>query len=108
MLHRARQRPASSESDPQTEENGGESMNLDMKVTALPDGGLSVTTVGKQVFVRPRLSRSEIIRLSRFLPGLNRLLCRRRPRQKRAPTHLLNPQNGRASPVSKYHNRLTR
>ena len=49
MLHRARQRPASSESDPQTEENGGESMNLDMKVTALPDGGLSVTTVGKPV-----------------------------------------------------------
>lgn len=49
MLHRARQRPASSESDPQTEENGGESMNLDMKVTALPDGGLSVTTAGKPV-----------------------------------------------------------
>jgi hypothetical protein len=54
-----------------------------------------------------RLSRSEIIRLSRFLPGLNRLLCRRRPRQKRASTHLLNPQNGRACPV-RYHNRLTR
>nr|EJR9313071.1 type IV secretion system DNA-binding domain-containing protein [Cronobacter sakazakii] len=49
MLHRARQRPASSESDPQTEENGGESMNLDMKVTALPDGGLSLTTAGKSV-----------------------------------------------------------
>ena len=31
-----------------------------------------------QVFVRPRLSRSEITRLSRFLPGLNWLLCRRR------------------------------
>ena len=49
MLQRARQRPASSESDPQTEENGGESMNLDMKVTALPDGGLSLTTAGKSV-----------------------------------------------------------
>ena len=52
-----------------------------------------------QVFVRPRLSRSEITRLSRFLPGLSWLLCRRRPRQKRASIHLLNPQNGRASPV---------
>jgi hypothetical protein len=49
MLQRARQRPASSESDSQTEENGGESVNLDMKVTALPDGGLSLTTAGKTV-----------------------------------------------------------
>ena len=49
MLHRARQRPASSESDPQTEENGGESMNLDLKVTAMPDDGLSVKTAGKSV-----------------------------------------------------------
>lgn len=50
MLHRARQRPATSESDQQTEDNGGgESMNLEMKVTELPDGGLSVTTAGKPV-----------------------------------------------------------
>ncbi|HEG2084966.1 TPA: type IV conjugative transfer system coupling protein TraD, partial [Enterobacter kobei] len=49
MLHRARQRPATSEGDQQTEESGGESMNLDMKVTALPDGGLSLTTAGKSV-----------------------------------------------------------
>jgi hypothetical protein len=28
----------------QASENAGESMNLDMKVTALPDGGLSLTT----------------------------------------------------------------
>ncbi len=33
----------------QTSENAGESMNLDMKVTALPDGGLSLTTAGKSV-----------------------------------------------------------
>jgi hypothetical protein len=50
----------------------------------------------------------QVTRLNRFLPGLNRLLCRRRPRQKRASTHLLNPQNGRACPVSQYHNKLTR
>lgn len=49
MLHRARQRPASSEADQQAEDNGGESMNLDMKVTALPDGSLSLTTAGKTV-----------------------------------------------------------
>ncbi|AOQ02269.1 TPA: type IV conjugative transfer system coupling protein TraD [Salmonella enterica] len=50
MLHRARQRPAASESEQQTEDNGGgESMNLEMKVTELPDGGLSVTTAGKPV-----------------------------------------------------------
>lgn len=50
MLHRARQRPAASESEQQTEDNGGgESMNLEMKVTELPDGGLSVTTTGKPV-----------------------------------------------------------
>lgn len=49
MLHRARQRHATSEGDQQTEESGGESMNLDMKVTALPDGGLSMTTAGKSV-----------------------------------------------------------
>ncbi|HDC4501922.1 TPA: type IV secretion system DNA-binding domain-containing protein, partial [Enterobacter kobei] len=33
----------------QASENAGESMNLDMKVTALPDGGLSLTTAGKSV-----------------------------------------------------------
>ncbi|WP_110915508.1 type IV conjugative transfer system coupling protein TraD [Enterobacter roggenkampii] len=33
----------------QASENTGESMNLDMKVTALPDGGLSLTTAGKSV-----------------------------------------------------------
>ncbi|EPS4380411.1 MULTISPECIES: type IV conjugative transfer system coupling protein TraD [Enterobacteriaceae] len=33
----------------QASENAGESVNLDMKVTALPDGGLSLTTVGKSV-----------------------------------------------------------
>ncbi|MEB6622460.1 type IV conjugative transfer system coupling protein TraD [Enterobacter roggenkampii] len=33
----------------QTSENAGESMNLDMKVTALPDGSLSLTTAGKSV-----------------------------------------------------------
>ncbi|MDP5163397.1 type IV conjugative transfer system coupling protein TraD [Enterobacter ludwigii] len=49
MLHRARQRPASSEADQQAEDNGGESMNLDMKVTALPDGSLNLTTAGKTV-----------------------------------------------------------
>ncbi|WP_368894274.1 type IV conjugative transfer system coupling protein TraD [Kluyvera ascorbata] len=50
MLHKARQRPVSSDSDQQAEDNtGGETMNLDMKVTALPDGGLSMTTVGKTV-----------------------------------------------------------
>jgi hypothetical protein len=43
-----------------------------------------------------------------FLPGLNRLLRRRRPGQKRASIHLLNPQNGRVCPVSQYHKRLTR
>ncbi|WP_313825042.1 type IV conjugative transfer system coupling protein TraD [Leclercia sp.] len=34
------------EGDPASD-NAGESMNLEMKVTALPDGGLSVTTAGK-------------------------------------------------------------
>ncbi|MEO3325846.1 type IV conjugative transfer system coupling protein TraD [Enterobacter cloacae] len=33
----------------QASENAGESMNLDMKVTALPDGGLSLATAGKSV-----------------------------------------------------------
>lgn len=33
----------------QASENAGESMNLDMKVTALPDGGLSLTRAGKSV-----------------------------------------------------------
>ncbi|HAS1499019.1 TPA: type IV conjugative transfer system coupling protein TraD [Enterobacter hormaechei] len=33
----------------QASENAGESMNLDMKVTALSDGGLSLTTAGKSV-----------------------------------------------------------
>lgn len=33
----------------QASENAGESMNLDMKVTALPDGALSLTTAGKSV-----------------------------------------------------------
>ncbi|MCE2003932.1 type IV conjugative transfer system coupling protein TraD [Enterobacter asburiae] len=33
----------------QASENAGESMNLDMKVTVLPDGGLSLTTAGKSV-----------------------------------------------------------
>ncbi|WP_320734232.1 type IV conjugative transfer system coupling protein TraD [Enterobacter kobei] len=33
----------------QASENAGESMNLDIKVTALPDGGLSLTTAGKSV-----------------------------------------------------------
>lgn len=33
----------------QASENAGESMNLDMKVTTLPDGGLSLTTAGKSV-----------------------------------------------------------
>lgn len=36
------------EGDPASD-NAGESMNLEMKVTALPDGGLSVTTAGKPV-----------------------------------------------------------
>ncbi|WP_333854365.1 type IV conjugative transfer system coupling protein TraD [Leclercia sp.] len=50
ILQKARQRPAPSESNSGTgDNNGGESMNLEMKVTALPDGGLSVTTAGKPV-----------------------------------------------------------
>lgn len=36
------------ETDPESE-SAGETMNLDMKVTALPDGGLSMTTAGKTV-----------------------------------------------------------
>jgi type IV conjugative transfer system coupling protein TraD len=36
------------EGDPASD-NAGESMNIEMKVTALPDGGLSVTTAGKPV-----------------------------------------------------------
>lgn len=31
----------------QTSDSAGESMNLDMKVTVLPDGGLSLTAAGK-------------------------------------------------------------
>jgi len=50
ILQKARQRPAASENNTGTgDNNGGESMNLEMKVTALPDGGLSVTTAGKPV-----------------------------------------------------------
>lgn len=50
ILQKARQRPAASENNAGTgDNNGGESMNLEMKVTALPDGGLSVTTAGKPV-----------------------------------------------------------
>ncbi len=48
ILQKARQRPAPSESNSGTgDNNDGESMNLEMKVTALPDGGLSLTTAGK-------------------------------------------------------------
>jgi len=50
ILQKARQRPAASENNTGTgDNNGGESMNLEMKVTALPDGSLSVTTAGKPV-----------------------------------------------------------
>jgi hypothetical protein len=50
MLHRARQRPASGDSDQQTEDSaGGESMNLEMKVAVQPDGALTVTTAGKSL-----------------------------------------------------------
>ncbi|WP_285112601.1 type IV conjugative transfer system coupling protein TraD [Leclercia adecarboxylata] len=50
MLKRRLNSGASSteEGDPASD-NAGESMNLEMKVTALPDGGLSVTTAGKPV-----------------------------------------------------------
>jgi len=40
--------PANGEGDPASD-NAGESMNLEMKVTVLPDGGLSLTTAGKPV-----------------------------------------------------------
>ncbi|AEN67254.1 type IV conjugative transfer system coupling protein TraD (plasmid) [Enterobacter soli] len=50
MLHRARQRPASGDSDQQAEDNGGgETMNLEMKVATQPDGALIVTTAGKNL-----------------------------------------------------------
>ena len=50
MLHRARQRPAVTGAGPQEDGGaGGESMNLDMQVTVLPDGALTVTTAGKPV-----------------------------------------------------------
>lgn len=50
MLHRARQRPASGDSDQQSEDNGGgETMNLEMKVATQPDGALTVTTAGKNL-----------------------------------------------------------
>ncbi len=40
--------PTAGEDDPASD-SAGASMNLEMKVTALPDGGLSVTTAGKPV-----------------------------------------------------------
>ncbi|HCR4046042.1 TPA: type IV conjugative transfer system coupling protein TraD [Citrobacter freundii] len=50
MLHRARQRPAVTDTGPQEDGGaGGESMNLDMQVTVRPDGELTVTTAGKPV-----------------------------------------------------------
>ncbi|HGY1215026.1 TPA: type IV conjugative transfer system coupling protein TraD [Citrobacter braakii] len=50
MLHKARQRPAVTDTGPQEDGGaGGESMNLDMQVTVRPDGELTVTTAGKPV-----------------------------------------------------------
>ncbi len=47
MLQKARQRPVTTESDQQGDENaGGESMNLEMHVSERADGGLSITTAG--------------------------------------------------------------
>ncbi|ECY4131492.1 type IV conjugative transfer system coupling protein TraD [Salmonella enterica subsp. enterica serovar Infantis] len=50
MLKRRLSTKATSDGgEDQASENAGESMNLDMKVTALPDGGLSLATAGKSV-----------------------------------------------------------
>jgi len=45
LLHRARQRPSTASTDPQ-DENGGETLSLDMQISENPDGGLNVTTAG--------------------------------------------------------------
>ncbi|EPP1042715.1 type IV conjugative transfer system coupling protein TraD [Cronobacter sakazakii] len=47
LLERARRRPATTETESTDDStNGGETMNLDMAVTQLPDGGLQLTTAG--------------------------------------------------------------
>lgn len=50
MLQKARQRPVTTESDQQGDDNaGGESMNLEMQVSERADGGLSLTTAGQSI-----------------------------------------------------------
>ncbi|EMB2215698.1 type IV conjugative transfer system coupling protein TraD (plasmid) [Cronobacter sakazakii] len=49
LKRRLRTKATSDGGEDQASENAGESMNLDMKVTALPDGGLSLATAGKSV-----------------------------------------------------------
>lgn len=65
MLQKARQRPVTTESDQQGDDNaGGESMNLEMHVSERADGGLSLTTAGQSITPE---SPTETHRVSRQL-----------------------------------------
>ena len=65
MLQKARQRPVTTESDQQGDDNaGGESMNLEMQVSERADGGLSLTTAGQSITSE---SPTETRRVSRQL-----------------------------------------